>query len=103
MYAVKLMSNPPQQVQPSTNLAILEIVCILVGNIFAVVVGILALVFYNDIQVKGYFAQLNGTITSAESVAPAPPVPVSEMGPAPVQPEDMASAEEEAPKRETDL
>jgi hypothetical protein len=110
MYAAKLMSNPPQQVQPSTNIAILEIVCILVGNIFAVVVGILALVFYNDIQVKDYFARLNGTLLApAESAAAVPLVPASEVEPAPVEPEELIpaeqplSAEEETPKGETDL
>jgi len=108
MYAAKLMSNPPQQVQPSTNLAILEIVCILVGNIFAVVVGILALVFYNDLQVKDFFARLNGTVTSTESVVPSPLVPASETEPALVQTEETSPAEEppstaqEAPKEETD-
>src|SRR5512145_1718323 len=61
IYAAKLMSNPPQAVQPSSTIAILEIVCILVGNIFSVVVGILALVFYNDQTVRDYFARLNGT------------------------------------------
>ena len=109
MYAAKLMSNPPQQVQPSTNLAILEIVCILVGNIFAVVVGILALVFYNDLQVKDYFARLNGTFAPVESVAAVPLVPASETEPAPIEPEEIIPAEqppssqEEPPKGETDL
>src|SRR5690242_13811891 len=62
IYAAKLMGIPIQPIQPSTNIAILEIVCILVGNVFALVVGILALIFYNDLAVKGYFAQLNGTL-----------------------------------------
>jgi hypothetical protein len=70
IYAAKLMSNPPQQIRPSTNLAILEIVCVLVGNLFAVVVGILALIFYNDLTVKDYFARLNGILAPAESLAP---------------------------------
>src|SRR6266508_1072416 len=61
IYAAKLLSNPPQAVQPSTNIAVLEIVCVLAGNIFAMVVGILSLVFYNDQIVKDYFARLNAT------------------------------------------
>jgi len=73
IYAAKLMSTPPQPVLPSTNLAILEIVCIVVGNVFSVVVGVLALVFYNDIAVREYFARLNGTLLPAEPVAPIPP------------------------------
>lgn len=74
IYAAKLMSNPPQTMQPSTNIAILEIVSILFGNVFAMVVGILALVFYNDQIVKDYFARLNG-MDGALSPVPVPPVP----------------------------
>lgn len=74
IYAAKLLSNPPQAVQPSTNIAILEIVCILVGNIFSVVVGILALVFYNDLTVRDYFARLNGTVPPEAPVAPMAPI-----------------------------
>jgi len=59
LYGAKLMSNPPQPVQPSQAIAIMEICCILVGNVISVVVGILALVFYNDATVKAYFSQIN--------------------------------------------
>ena len=104
IYAAKLMSNPPQQIQPSTNIAILEIVCVLVGNIFAVVVGILALVFYNDLVVRDYFARLNGTPAPAESVAPVTLVSAPETKPVPAAPEEVTpvdeppSSEEETPK-----
>jgi hypothetical protein len=103
IYAAKLLSNPPQAVQPSTNIAILEIVCILAGNIFSVVVGILALVFYNDLTVKDYFARLNGTIPTEAPIAPVAPVipasapasePVREDEPAPVMPEETAPPQE---------
>ena len=94
IYAAKLMSNPPQQVPPSTNIAILEIVCVLVGNIFAVVVGILALVFYNDLAVKDYFARLNGTLAPAESLAPIALASTPEPEPAPGEPEEIISVEE---------
>ena len=77
IYAAKLMSNPPQIVNPSTNIAILEIIAILAGNVFSVVVGILSLVFYNDVTVRDYFARLNG----AGPLAPVPPVPSA---PAPI-------------------
>ncbi|MBI4730850.1 MAG: hypothetical protein HY781_01735 [Chloroflexi bacterium] len=60
LYAVKLMSNPPQPVKPSQTIAILEICCILLGDVLSLVVGILALVFYNDANVKAYFARING-------------------------------------------
>jgi hypothetical protein len=87
IYAAKLMSNPPQTTQPSTTIAILEIVSALVGNFFSVVVGILALVFYNDVTVRDYFARLNGTLPPAPPVVPVPPVPPSPIvDPAPEAP-----------------
>ena len=97
IYAAKLLSNPPQAVQPSTAIAILEIVCILAGNLFSVVVGILALVFYNDVTVKDYFARLNGTVSLAAEppVPPVPPAPI--VDPAPVI-EEPPSPDEEAPQ-----
>ena len=75
LYAAKLLSNPPQPVAPSTNIAVFEIACILVGNVFAMVVGILALVFYNDQIVRDYFARLNGTgpLVPALAIPPASP------------------------------
>jgi hypothetical protein len=103
IYAAKLLSNPPQPVQPSTNLAILEIVCILAGNVFSVVVGILALVFYNDLTVRDYFTRLNGALPPKVPVAPVVPVPPVvpvapaegiEPVPAPPAPEDLPPAEE---------
>ena len=94
IYAAKLMSDPPQQIQPSTNIAILEIVCVIVGNLFAVVVGILALVFYNDLIVRNYFAQLNGMLGAAQPFAPVALAPAPEPKPAPVIPEEPASNEE---------
>jgi hypothetical protein len=92
IYAAKLMSNPPQGVQPSTTIAILEIVCILVGNLFSVVVGILALVFYNDVTVRDYFDRLNGT---------APLTPVLAASPSPVMEETAPLDEPPASKDET--
>ncbi|HUE99940.1 MAG TPA: hypothetical protein VMN99_11840 [Anaerolineales bacterium] len=105
IYAAKLMSTPPQPVQPSTNIAVLEIVCIVVGNVFSVVVGVLALVFYNDIAVKEYFAKINGTLTTDTQVAPVVPAFVPDPAPAPVEPAESTPADEahspgseEAPK-----
>ncbi|MCX7608753.1 MAG: hypothetical protein N2049_06010 [Anaerolineales bacterium] len=59
LYAVKLLADPPQPVRPSQTIAILEICCIVVGNVISLVIGILALVFYNDPAVKTYFARIN--------------------------------------------
>ena len=96
IYAAKLLSNPPQAVQPSTTIAILEIVCLLAGNVFALVVGILSLVFYNDQIVRDYFARLNGMdgTSSPVPLPPAPPTPVVDTLPAPVIEEEPAPAEQ---------
>jgi hypothetical protein len=59
VYAVKLLANPPQPVNPSQSIAICEIIAVLSGNFISLVVGILALVFYNDATVKAYFARIN--------------------------------------------
>lgn len=59
IYGVRLLANPPEPMQPSQVIAILEICCILFGNVISLVVGILALVFYSQPEVKGYFAALN--------------------------------------------
>jgi hypothetical protein len=75
IYAAKLLSNPPQAVQPSPTIAVLEILCVVAFNLFSAVVGILALVFYNDLAVQEYFARLNGTSVPA---APVTPIPVPE-------------------------
>jgi hypothetical protein len=58
LYALKLLSDPPQPVQPNQTIAILEIVCFLFGNAVAGITGVLALVFYSDANVKAYFARL---------------------------------------------
>lgn len=94
IYAAKLMSNPPQQIQPSTNIAILEIVCLLVGNLFAVVVGILALVFYNDLIVKDYFARINGALAAVELSTPVTPTSTQEPEPTPGIPSESSAPEE---------
>jgi hypothetical protein len=88
-YAIKLLSNPPQPVRASQAIAIWEIVAVLVGNVFSLVVGILALIFYNDSLVKDYFARLNGTQTPP----PPAPTPVPAL-PTPVEPEPPSAPEE---------
>lgn len=82
IYAAKLFSNPPQAVKPSTNIAVLEIVCVLAGNLFSMAVGILSLVFYNDTIVKEYFARLNGKPEPVTASTPAP-ASLPELPPAP--------------------
>jgi hypothetical protein len=98
IYAAKLISNPPQTVQPSTNIAIFQILCVLFGNVFSVVVGILALVFYNDLAVRDYFARLNGLppIVPVTPVPPVPPIPPVVPTP-PVTPESIIDEHLETP------
>ena len=84
IYALKLLNVPPQPVQPSTTIAILEILCVLTGNVFSMIVGILALVFYSDAQVRDYFARLNGIPYPVAPVVPVPPAP-------PIAPEPVSS------------
>jgi len=95
IYAAKLMSAQPQPVQPSTSIAVFEIATVLMGNVFSMVVGILALIFYNDLVVRDYFASLNGQPVAA-TPAPAPVIvePVEQ----PVIEEAPAVEEIETPK-----
>ncbi|WKZ35582.1 MAG: hypothetical protein QY332_18385 [Anaerolineales bacterium] len=87
IYAGKLLSAQPQAVQPSPSIAVFEILTFVMGNIFSMVVGILALIFYNDLTVKDYFARLNGvTITSPASSPSNPPVLAE---PASLPPEEL--------------
>lgn len=55
IYATKILPNPIKPVKPGTTLAILEIICILTGNVVSAAAGIVALVMYNDPEVKAYF------------------------------------------------
>ncbi len=64
IYGTRLLSTPPQPMKPSQAIAILEICCILVGNVISLVVGILALVFYGQPQVRDYFYRLNMPVAS---------------------------------------
>ena len=92
IYAAKLLTNPPQPVQPSSTIAILEILCVLTGNVFSMIVGILSLVFYNDPQVKEYFANLNGILYPVAPEVPTPPAP-------PAAPEPVSSPKAVSPRR----
>jgi hypothetical protein len=59
IYGIKLMANPMKPVLPNKTIAILEI-CMIIGlQVFGPVVGILALVYYDDQKVKDFFSQLN--------------------------------------------
>lgn len=55
VYASKIISNPPKKVAPSMPIAIMEICCILFGNIISLAVGVINLVLFNDPEVKAWF------------------------------------------------
>ena len=106
IYAAKLITNPPQVVRPSTNIAILEIIAILAGNVFSVAVGILSLIFYKDVTVQDYFARLNlvapltpvpetPTAAIVDPVSTPVPPPAVEESPSPEEP---PAPEDESPK-----
>ena len=111
IYAAKLLSAQPQPVQSSTSLAVFQILTFMMGNIFSMIVGILNLVFYNDLAVKEYFSRINGAPaqTPAPVRPPAPlivepepvplPEPVMDLLPEePVQPEKPKRAKKSASK-----
>jgi hypothetical protein len=56
IYAVRILPTPIKPTKPSQVLAILEIICVITFNPVPVVAGIVALVMYNDPEVKAYFA-----------------------------------------------
>jgi hypothetical protein len=100
IYALKLLANPPQPVQPNQTLAILEIVAIVSGNVLSAIVGILVLVFYADPTVKNYFAWLNGQPLPYAPVETTPPVePKPEAAPAAETADVETEAKPEKPKR----
>ncbi|MBI3170764.1 MAG: hypothetical protein HYZ22_19965 [Chloroflexi bacterium] len=93
IYAAKLLSSQPQPVQPSTSIAVFEILTFVMGNVFSMVVGILVLIFYNDVTVKDYFSRINagpGIIST-----PVPPAPVVEPQPASLPAPIIESAPDE--------
>ena len=88
IYAAKLLSAQPEPVQPSQALAVFEVLTFFIGNVFSMVAGILALIFYNDVSVKEYFASINGTVTFTPVSAPSAPAPAGqpEVLPVPLEP-----------------
>ena len=102
IYAAKLLSAQPQPVQPSSSIAVFQILTLLIGNVFSMVVGILTLIFYNDVTVKDYFARINGVQVYTSAAAPSTPAPMPESLPAPTEsvlPEPEPMEEPAKPKR----
>jgi hypothetical protein len=91
IYATKLLGTPPQPIRPSTSIAVLEIASLLYGNVFAMIVGILALVFYNDLIAKAYFEEINRPRSPSRSANPVLHEP--EQAPAEPSPEAPTTPE----------
>jgi hypothetical protein len=89
IYAAKLLSAQSEPVLPSQPIAVFEILTFFIGNIFSMVVGILTLIFYNDVTVKEYFSRLNGTVITT----PVPSTPVEQPQALPA-PEAQSTPEE---------
>jgi hypothetical protein len=58
IYAARLLSTPTRNLRPAKHLAVMEICNVLYANALSLVVGILALVFYDDALVKAFFQEL---------------------------------------------
>lgn len=105
VYAAKLIGDSPQPIQPSQRIAVLEIISVSTGNVFAMAVGILSLIFYNDLAVKTYFDHLNGipkphTIIETPQTAPqAVPAQPAEEQPEPPTPDTESPAKVRRPRK----
>jgi hypothetical protein len=91
IYAAKLLSVQPEGIKPSQPIAIFEILMLFYFNIFSLIVGILVLIFYNDVTVKEYFARINGTATITPAPAPSMPAEQPKALPVPETPEPVIS------------
>ncbi len=66
IYSVKLLGTPQAGLRPAQFIAVFEILTIGVGNIFSLIIGIIALVLYSDPSVKAYFEALSPPPKSPE-------------------------------------
>ncbi len=55
IYAAKILPDPIRPVKPSQAIAILEIISLLTGNLVSAAAGIVALLLYNDPEVRDFF------------------------------------------------
>jgi hypothetical protein len=61
IYATKLMADPVRVEKPAKHIAVMEIVNIINGSVFSLVVGILGLVWGSEPGVKSYFSARSGS------------------------------------------
>ena len=65
IYAAKLLSAQPEPVQPSQSIAVFEILTFFIGNIFSMVVGILARFIYpGEVQMGLILSAVLGVVGS---------------------------------------
>ncbi len=101
IYAAKLLSTQPEPIKPSQSIAVFQILTAFLGNAFSMVVGILALIFYNDKSVRDYFSKLNGVQITTPDPMPTPPAnidpePLPEISPAEPAVSEIPALETEA-------
>ena len=101
IYAAKLLSTQPEPIKPSQSIAVFQILTAFLGNAFSMVVGILALIFYNDKSVRDYFSKLNGVQITTPDPMPTPPAnidpePLPEISPAEPTVSEIPALETEA-------
>jgi hypothetical protein len=57
-FSVELLRQPASpSLKPAYYLAVLEIINTLLGNVFSLIVGVVALIFYNDQEVRRFFGE----------------------------------------------
>ena len=57
-YAAQLLRNPAAPaLKPAFYLAFMEILETLLGNVISLIVGVTALILYNDVEVRRYFGE----------------------------------------------
>jgi len=56
--AARLLTPTAKPATPARALAVFELLCIVFGNVFSAIVGVLALIFYTDAEVRRYFSQV---------------------------------------------
>jgi hypothetical protein len=65
-YAAKLLGPADRKGSPARGIAVFEIGCLIFGNVFSPIVGILALIFYHDPAVDAYFAGASAPVAPSE-------------------------------------
>jgi len=59
IYATKALPDPVKTDSLDKRLAIMQIVNIISGNMFSLIAGILTLIYFEDSEIRAYFATVN--------------------------------------------